>query len=170
MKCKLLSSDYSAAHFTFNTRQILGKEMPRTSFQVQTELDLKNYSSAGPALPLGPPSPSPQRGREQPGCLTTEGWRTLATFSCGNAACWHVRKAFSVCCWHFQHSQKTARGLAGITDRGDKPGSRFRGLVCKPFTASSKASGLPPQPQAGTSQCVVSDVVMTRAEACVRGN
>lgn len=70
--------------------------MPHTTFQVQTELDLKNHSSAGPALPLGPPSPSPQRGREKPECLTTEGWGTLATFSCGNAVCWHVRKAFFV--------------------------------------------------------------------------
>lgn len=54
VKHKLLISDYLMAHFIFTMRQILGKKILHTTFQVQTELDLKNYSSAVPALPPFP--------------------------------------------------------------------------------------------------------------------
>lgn len=83
-------------------RQILGKEVPHTTFQVQTELDLQSSSAAvsDPTAPSTLNTTSPTlRYPEQPGYYTTmKDWGALSTFSFGNATCCLSLKEGLVCC------------------------------------------------------------------------
>jgi hypothetical protein len=133
-------------YFIFNTKQILGKEMPHATFQVETDLDLKSYSSAVPA----PPTPTPGTLREQPVYLTIKGWESLTRFLVEMPRAF-ISERLSLFIVNIivpttAHSLDSKRVSWNYWIEEIRPAPNPQCSCGSKFTALSKVSGLLPQP------------------------